>query len=244
MRTKKISKNNLGRQNKNGDVLRLGGKDGERLYLADLKFKLSGRMIEVLKTKEPDVDMKDLVARHKGRYGLFALFSRPGYRVLDFPCGSGYASAFLKEFGVIYYGMDMDIATIEYAKRMYGAKNIQFDVGDLCLPKLKSSSYDIIGCVEGLEHIDKEPQKKLISAFYKALKPDGILIVSSPENKSGVSGPSKLNPYHKWELTKNDFVLTLGEVFGAENIELVTHKAILSPGLVEMNCFYGICHRK
>lgn len=223
--------------------IKLGGADGERLYLKDLEFRQGNSDVQVKKTKEPGVDMKDLIARHKGRYGLVALFSRPGFRVLDFPCGSGYAAAFLKEFGVKYEGMDLENSTINYAKKVYGKDGI-FKVGDLCSPSLKKEYYDVVACIEGLEHVDNQSQKRLLASLYTSLKSGGIMIISSPENKSGISGPSKLNPFHKWELTKDDFKQMLFDFFGDKNVELITHKAILSPGLVEMICFYAVCHKK
>lgn len=225
-------------------VLLMGGENGERLYLHNLKFKMpDGQKVRVLKTNEPGIDMTDLIARHKSRYGLLMLYSRPGYHVLDFPCGSGYASGLLKDFGVIYYGKDVDGATIEYARRIYKGKNVSFEVGDLCFPNLGPERYDIIGCIEGLEHIEKRYQKSLMAALYHALKPGGALIISSPENEAGISGPSKLNPFHKWELNKNDFLALLYAHFDPKDVELITHEATLSPGLVRMACLYGVCHK-
>jgi 2-polyprenyl-3-methyl-5-hydroxy-6-metoxy-1,4-benzoquinol methylase len=221
-----------------------GGKDGERLYLKNIAFKMSdGSKVIVKKTNEPGANMTDSIARHKGRYGLLTLFSRPGFKLLDFPCGSGISTEVLRDYGITYYGYDIDAATIEYARRVYRNKKTFFRVGDLCSPRLKKSFYDIIGCIEGLEHIEKNYQKPLIDVFYEALKPGGIFIVSSPENVSGVSGPSKINLYHKWELNKEDFLSLLNKKFGRKNVEILTYRAILTPGLIEMVCFFGICRK-
>lgn len=233
MKPKKINK-----------ILYLGGKDGERLYIHDLKFKMpDGREVRVEKNRIPGTNQKDLVVRSKGRYALLALFSRLGDRVLDFPCGSGYAAGFLKEFGIIYYGKDVDKLTIEYARRIYGSKNATFGFGDLCSPNLRHNYYNTIGCIEGFEHIDKKYQKPLVGALYKALKPGGTLVISSPENISGISGQSKFNPYHKWELTKNDFLSLLYTQFKPEEVEVITYKAKLSYNSKITTCFFGICHK-
>jgi len=240
----KIKKLKVVKPKKKNKILYLGGKDVERLYLRNVRFKMAdGRDAFVTKTDIPGADMGDVIARHKGRYALLALFSRPGYNLLDFPCGSGYAADFLKEFGVKYNGKEVNRATIEYANRIYGGKDTLFDVGDLRSPKLGLNLYDVIGCIEGLEHIDKKYQSPLISSFYKALKPSGTLIVSTPETESGVSGRSVLSPYHKWELNKNDFLALLYKHFGSQNVELVTFRATMSTGILT-TCFFGICHKK
>src|SRR3989344_1374957 len=107
---------------KTNKIIYLGGEDGERLYLHDLKFKMpDGQEVKVEKNRIPGMNMNDLVARHVGRYGPVTLFCRPGSMFLDFPCGSGYAADFLKEFGIIYHGKDVDKLTVEYARGIYGS---------------------------------------------------------------------------------------------------------------------------
>jgi 2-polyprenyl-3-methyl-5-hydroxy-6-metoxy-1,4-benzoquinol methylase len=117
-----------------------------------------------------------------------------------------------------------------------------FAYGDLCKPDLLENNYDIINCVEGIEHIGKEFQQPVITAFYKALKPGGVLVISSPEAPNNVSGPSATNPWHTWELTKQDFLDLLYTSFSPENVELVTRKWTLPNGKVS-NHFYCVCHK-
>lgn len=226
------------------DVIRRGGADTERLYLQRLKFSLeTGETVIVEQSAFPGIDMADVVARHKGRYSLLGLFCRPGYRVLDFPCGSGYAATILlREFGVEYCGLERDPITVEYARELYGSQRALFDVGDLCSPPEPMDAFDTIGCIEGLEHIEQQYQSPLIAALARALKSGGTLVVSSPENPTGKSGRSAHNKDHLWELTRDDFLALLWEHFPKENVELVTHKAVISTGVLT-TCFYGICHK-
>lgn len=226
-------------------IIRLGGTIlCERLYLQNLEFTMpDGTTVEVQKTDIENVIMADLVARHKGRYSLVGLFCRPGFRVLDFPCGSGYAADLLKEFSVFYEGRELDFPTLEYAARVYGGPTAKFVHGDLCDPRLGTEEYDVVACIEGLEHIDKEYQGPLIGKLKEALKTSGTLIISSPQNPTGVSGPSLKNQWHKWELTKADFLSLLYSHFDSQDVELVTHKATLHTGELT-TCFYGICHKQ
>lgn len=227
-----------------GNIIDRGGSDPERLYLQDLKFGTpDGQIVVVKATKIADVDMDDLIARHKGRYCQVGLFCRPVQRVLDFPCGSGYAAEILCPLGVCYEGLELDPFTVEYANRVHGSRSARFGVGDLRFPHLEKERYDVIGCIEGLEHIEMEFQDLLAAAFKEALKPGGVLVISSPENPTGTSGRSAHNQYHLGELTRADFLALLHRHFPLDSVELVTHRARLSTQVLS-TCFYGICHKQ
>jgi len=229
-----------------GNVINRGGSDPERLYLQDMQFAMPDGVIVVVKaTNIKDVDMPDLVARHKARYYQVGLFCRPKNIVLDFPCGSGYAAEVLRPLGVNYEGLELDSFTVGYAHWLYGYGSVttKFADGDLRYPHMEKEWYDVIGCIEGLEHIDMEFQDPLIAAFKEALKPGGVLVVSSPENPTGVSGKSAHNQYHLGELTRADFLALLHRHFPSDSVELVTHRAVLSTDVLT-TCFYGICHKQ
>lgn len=224
-------------------IHRGGDIDEEQLFLQDLEFDMpTDERIVVKKISRPNIDLEDLIARHIGRYSLLGLYSRPGYRVLDFPCGSGYGADLLKKFGVIYEGADRDPICIEYARRLYASDKASFRIGDLTTPNLAPEQYDTIGCIEGFEHVEQKYQNPLIAAFQKALKPGGTLVISSPENPTGKSGHSIHNKYHLWELNRADFLKLLHSHFRPEAVEIVTHKAMLSSGVFTA-CLYGICHK-
>ena len=213
---------------------KLGGTDLERLFLEDSQW--------ANKTDIPGVDMADLIARHKGRYALCGLFLRPGFRFLDFPCGSGYASELLAPWEPDYYGQDLDETSVIHAAQTY-AKFGVFNVGDLMQPDLPALFFNTIACIEGLEHIEQKYQAPLISAFWKALKPGGTLIVSSPEAE--VSGPNPDNPFHLWELSRADFAELLQDEFGDDldwEVEIISHTATLSTGK-KQTCLYAVCHK-
>lgn len=231
----------------NEHVVLLGGLNPasqERIYFRDADFiASSGEHVKVARSRSrtSGVDMVDSFARHMARYYQVGLFCRPGHRVLDFPCGSGYAAEVLAPLGVVYHGLELDPITTEYARLVYGSPSTTFEKGDLKNPQLGKEAYDVIGCIEGLEHIEMKYQDRLIEALGAALKPDGVLVVSSPENLSGISGQGPDNKWHVGELTKADFVSLLYRHFPADKVELVTHAAVLSTGKLT-NCFYGICH--
>lgn len=221
------------------DVVRLGGDDLEALYLEDADFQLtSGKRVIVRRSAAADANV---VARHKARYYPAGLFCRPGHRMLDFPCGSGYASVIFRPFGVIYEGLDVHEAGVEYARRVYGGQDVSFDVADLRRPNLSQDRYDVITCIEGIEHIDQQYQAPLIAALHRALRLGGVLIISSPENNTGQSGPNPHNKYHLHELTKADFMTLLTNQFG-DRIEPIHFREVLTDRTVH-TCWVVMCHR-
>ena len=224
-------------------IYRGGAIEEEQLFPQDLEFDMpTGEHVVIKKVSLPGVDIEDLIARHIGRYSLLGLYCRPGYRVLDFPCGSGYGADLLKVFGIIYEGIDRDPVALEYARRLYGSDKASFKIGDLSAPNLDTGRYDTIACIEGLEHIEQKYQSPLIAAFHRALKPGGTLVISSPENPTRKSGRSTHNQYHLWELNRADLLELLHKHFSPQAVEIVTHKAALSTGVLT-TCLYGVCHR-
>jgi len=209
----------------------LGGKNEERLYMKDDKFDCDDDLIIVHKTDMQNMD--DLIARHKGRYCIPAAFCRPRMKVLDFPCGSGYGSELFEPFGVYYHGMDADKATILYAENQYRGR---FSVGDLTNPQLKERYFDVIACIEGLEHIEERFQPRLIEEFYKALVYDGLLVITTPEKKG-----ETVNEYHKHELTREEFEKLLKARF--KDVQILEIKDELHNG-TQTNLLVGICRKE
>lgn len=208
-----------------------GGKDEERLYLYDSKFDCGDDVCIVRHTDMPQIAY--ISARHKGRYCIPAMFCRPGWKVLDFPCGSGYGSEIFEQVtSVQYEGRDSDLPTLEYAKNFYRGAFL-FD--DLREPHLSERYYNLIACVEGLEHIEHIFQSKLIKYFFDALVQGGILTVTTPEKKEETT-----NQYHKHELTKNEFSELLNLNF--LDVQMLSIKDTLHNG-VETNLLWGICQK-
>lgn len=206
-----------------------GGTDEERLYLYDAKLDCGNDIGIFKKTSMPDIDT--IISRHKARYHLPAFFCRPNMKVLDFPCGSGYGRKILPE-DIIYEGRDYDSPTIEYCKMFY---KDSFLVDNLINPTLHDKTYDLIACIEGLEHIFQEHQASLIKCFYNALRKDGLLVISTPITKNGTA-----NKYHMHEPSKEEFESILKASF--TNVQILSHEAVLHNGQEAVN-LYGICRR-
>jgi len=194
-----------------------GGKDTARLYIADLKFRMGGTIVNVKATELED--RETVIERHKDRYRAILPFLHKGMKVLDFPCGSGYAYPIFKQKKVIYQGMDYDQETLWYAMKVFYNSQKVFTIRDMREPYLPADTYDVAVCIEGIEHIERKYHAPLIRAFHSSLKNKGKLIISTPEAPNG-SGPSKDNKYHLCELTRADLKGLLKRYFRSVEVEV------------------------
>lgn len=228
-------------------VIGRGGTDLERVYLYDCSIDAPQGKMEVKKSDYAGVDMEDVIARHLGRYGLVIPYLKPGFKILDFPCGSGLALEIFGElarfFKFSYEGWEFDEPTLLYARQIYSRWPwASFRLGDLTNFTLEPETYDTICCIEGIEHITAPAQEKACAEFVKGLKPGGALIISSPSPASGVSGPNRQNPYHLWELNREDFLKLLQKNFGQDNVEILSQINTLSTG-ERLPIFFAVCRK-
>lgn len=148
-----------------------------------------------------------LLKEHIARYEFAK--TRVSKRVLDIACGVGYGadifhSKLLDGCITEYIGVDIDRESINYAKELYGFKNVKFVVEDaLNLKELeKLGSFDTIISFETLEHINED--YLFISNLKKLLNPDGKLILSTPYGKGRDYECG--NKYHFRQYKEEEFI--------------------------------------
>lgn len=107
--------------------------------------------------------------------------SSPGklIELLDIGCGSGRSvSQFLLADEVHYTGIDLHLASVEYANKHYSNRQSQF----LCLNAERlielNKKFDVIVLSDVLEHVSSPGG--LLTDVAKLLKHDGIVLVSIP----------------------------------------------------------------
>ena len=103
-----------------------------------------------------------------------------GEKVLDVGCGGGLLSEALHDFGADVTGIDAAGPGIEVAKihAKNDNKNIKyFEITAEELNLKESGSFDIVTCLEVLEHVP-DP-KSLVATCIDLLKPGGVLFLST-----------------------------------------------------------------
>jgi SAM-dependent methyltransferase len=161
----------------------------------------------------PDETEPGIVALHLKRYE----FARPhcvGKRVLDAGCGVGYGSAFLGESALSVLGVDVSREAIDYAQARYGSGNVEFAVGDLEQLARGDAEFDAVVAFEVIEHLPQP--ERFVAEARRVLKPDGVLVVSTPRSEDGATSPT--NPFHEREFARDEFERLLHRLFGRVDV--------------------------
>jgi SAM-dependent methyltransferase len=120
----------------------------------------------------------DLFVAHESIY-VFASQFAAGARVLDAACGTGYGTARLLASGAVSIdGVDIDVATVRYARRHSPDSRVRFQVGDLEKQPLPLGSFDLVVSSNTLEHL-RRPDS-FLQRLASSLAPGGRVVVALP----------------------------------------------------------------
>lgn len=128
--------------------------------------------------------------------------------VLDVGCGAGYGAALLARSAGHVTAIDVSQEAISFAQEYYPADNLDYLCGDWRVA-FDDRPYNAIVSFEFLEHIDE--QEQFVGAVRNQLADKGIFIVSTPNERLS----SGQNPYHRRELTIDEFEKLLRSYFGS-----------------------------
>jgi len=146
---------------------------------------ISGRKLHPLKIKLRllfgSLDIAQRI-RQKRLLSHLSRLSPDGKSILDAGCGSGaHALDLAYRYPLSeFVGMDSDMNRVEQAKadqKILGVKNCKFVCTDLTDP-LGEGEYDIIYCIDVLEHIEKD--ELVIKNLCSVLKLGGSLLIHVP----------------------------------------------------------------
>jgi ubiquinone/menaquinone biosynthesis C-methylase UbiE len=123
--------------------------------------------------------------------------------VLDIASGEGYGANLLAQTSKHVYGVDISLEVIKHSSLKYERDNLTFIQGDAVSIPLDNSSVDIVVSFETIEHHDKHHE--MINEIKRVLKPNGILIISSPDKYFYTDKPMNKNDFHVKELYSGEF---------------------------------------
>lgn len=163
----------------------------------------------------PGLADPDLFNEHRARYRFAARFARrfgPGAAILDAGCGTGYGTA---EFTSAASVTAFDIAgeAVRDARENFASPRVRFlQAGCEALP-FAAASFDLVVAFEVIEHLERWPE--LLREAGRVLKPEGVLLVSTPNKAYYAEARAKAgpNPFHVHEFEYREFASALAEHF-------------------------------
>ena len=163
-----------------------------------------------MEKKELDWTGERLVARVKGigvtehlhRYAIACEFVYDKV-VLDIASGEGYGSNLLAKSAKQVIGVDISKEAIDFSSSKYKRPNLFFKIGSVTNIPLETNSIDMVVSFETLEHVIE--QELMFLEIKRVLKPDGLLIISTPEKSNYEDINKEKNHFHVKELYFKDF---------------------------------------
>ncbi len=134
--------------------------------------------------------------RHTGRL-------REGATVLDYGCGPGFLVQHLLGQGVRCYGTDSSPEAVQLTNQKVHADDKWMGATVVTSPPLPypDAHFDVVTCLETLEHLDDATLKVVISEVRRLLKRGGVALFTTPNEedltRSFILCPFCNTEYHK-----------------------------------------------
>lgn len=159
----------------------------------------------------------DTEIEHLSRY-LACVRIAGGLSVLDAACGAGYGTAMLGEVVASVSGIDIDAEAVDYARAHYGAENVSFSVASIAKLPFADDCFDLVTSFETFEHVDWDTQDCFLKEVRRVLKPEGVLVVSTPEKRQATDLTGCVNEFHVCEVYEDEFLSKISAHFA--NVDL------------------------
>ena len=134
-----------------------------------------------------------------------------GKDVLDVACGEGYGSSFMAATARSVVGVDIAEEAILHASAVYKNSNLTFRQGSATKLDFGRASFDVVVSFETIEHLLEQDQ--VIAEIRRVLRPEGVLIISSPNRPIYSEESGERNEFHVKELDFTEFDALLKRQF-------------------------------
>lgn len=150
---------------------------------------------------------------HLHRYA-WCLPLAEGKDVLDVASGEGYGSAMLAGRARSVVGVDISHEAVAHASSQYrGIGNLQYIQGSAASIPLADDSVDVVVSFETIEHLNE--QEEMMAEIRRVLRPDGIMVMSSPNKEVYSDQAGYHNDFHVKELYLSEFTALVARHFPA-----------------------------
>lgn len=153
----------------------------------------------------PERMQKQSEIEHMHRYNMLESVVT-GKVVLDAACGTGYGSNIIAQSAERVYGLDISEEALSYATEHYCRENLFYVQGSIDKLPFEENAFDVLISFETIEHVNAEMQMMFLKEIKRVLKPDGILIMSTPNKKVYTDEANlQLSEWHVKEFYENEF---------------------------------------
>jgi GT2 family glycosyltransferase/2-polyprenyl-3-methyl-5-hydroxy-6-metoxy-1,4-benzoquinol methylase/glycosyltransferase involved in cell wall biosynthesis len=175
---------------------------------------------------------------HYHRYAV-ALDVIKGRAVLDVACGEGYGSSLMADVAHTVVGVDISDEAVCHASYHYKKQNLKFFQGSATKLAFPNDSFDVVVSFETIEHLAQ--QEEMLLEVRRVLRPNGLLIISSPNRPVYSEESAEHNEFHVRELDFTEFHLILKSQFPEIDFygQRMTMPSIIQP-LNTTPCTYSV----
>ena len=147
---------------------------------------------------------------HYHRYAA-VLDAVKGKVVLDVACGEGYGSSLMSEVADSVVGVDISDEAVSHATVAYAKPKLKFLMGSAIALEFEDAAFDVVVSFETIEHLAEQAQ--MLAEIRRVLRPEGVLIISSPNRPVYSEESGEHNEFHVKELDFNEFDELLNKQF-------------------------------
>ena len=104
----------------------------------------------------------------------------PGMRALDIGCGSGVTAFHLAKLGLHVDAIDANAESIDFAQKNFKLDNLRFHASRIDRMDFGPASFDLIYCLEVIEHLSSPEIDVLLSKVFSLLKVNGYFVLTTP----------------------------------------------------------------
>jgi len=115
-------------------------------------------------------------------------YLRPGAKVLEVGVGCGLFTQFLSEKGVAVTAVDINRAFLDGVRELPG---VATKYGD-ATTDLGLRGFDVGLSSEVIEHVPPARSQAMLSEFFRAIRPGGVLVLSTPQRFSSLELTARL----------------------------------------------------
>ncbi len=135
--------------------------------------------------------------------------------VLDAACGEGYGTYLLSKWGAKKaVGVDISESAVAHAQEVFGGEKLEFFCNTVeKLAMFPNNSFDMVVSFETIEHI--QDPIAFLKEIKRIVKPDGIVVISCPNDYCYYPSAGECNPFHVRKYTKDEFKEQTTSVLGA-----------------------------